>query len=71
MVKGLDSAVAGIDSRLASFERAAKRIAQPGGDATLVRDIVQTMDDSHGVEANAKVVRAADDMLGTLIDIFA
>lgn len=70
MVKGMDAAAAGIQARLDSFERAAKRIAQPG-DPTIVRDMVQTMNDAHGVEANAKVLRAADDMVGTLIDIFA
>jgi flagellar hook-associated protein FlgK len=33
--------------------------------------MVQTMDDSHGVAANAQVIRTADETLGTLIDIFA
>jgi hypothetical protein len=70
MVKGLDSALGGLASRMDSFQRAAARIAKPG-DPTLERDLVQTVDDSHGVAANAKVVRAADDMLGSLIDIFA
>ena len=70
MLKGIDAALGGIASRVDSFNRAAARIARPG-DATLERDIVQTMADSHGVAANAKVLRAADDMVGTLIDIVA
>jgi hypothetical protein len=70
MVKGLDSALGGIASRFESFQRAASRIAKPG-DSTLERDLVQTIDDASGVAANAKVARAADDTLGTLIDIFA
>ena len=70
MIKGMDSAAVGIAARLESFQRAAARIARPA-DPTLERDLVQTIDDSHGVAANAKVLRAADDMIGTLIDIFA
>ena len=70
MVKGVEAALGGIASRLDSFQRAAGRIANPR-DATLERDIVQTMDDATGVKANAKVLRAADDMVGTLIDIIA
>ena len=70
MIKGLDAALGGIASRIDSFSRAAARIAGPA-DPTLERDIVQTMADSAGVTANAKVMRAADDMVGTLIDIVA
>jgi hypothetical protein len=70
MIKGVDSAVGGIAARLDSFQRAAARIARPA-DPTLERDLVQTIADSHGVAANAKVLRAADDMVGTLIDIIA
>jgi hypothetical protein len=70
MIKGLDSALGGIASRLDSFQRTAARIAQPA-DPTLERDLVQTMADSSGVAANAKVARTADEMVGKLIDIFA
>jgi len=70
MIKGFDTAVAGINSRLDSFQRAAARIAKPA-DPTLERDIVKTIDDASGVAANAKVARTADEMVGTLIDIFA
>ncbi|HET6146447.1 MAG TPA: flagellar hook protein FlgE [Polyangia bacterium] len=69
-MKGIDAALGGIGAGMDSFNRAAARIARPG-DPTLERDIVQTIADSHGVAANAKVLRAADDMVGTLIDIFA
>jgi hypothetical protein len=70
MMKGIDAALGGIASRIDSFNRAASRIAAPG-DRTLERDLVQTIDDSQGVAANAKVLRTADDMVGTLIDIVA
>ena len=71
VMRAIDSAAAGIDYRVRSFESAAARIARPGNGETLVRDIVQTMDAVHGVAANAQVIRTADEMLGTLIDIFA
>lgn len=70
MLKGIDAALGGIASRIDSFNRAAARIATPA-DPTLERDVVQTIADSHGVAANAKVLRAADEMVGTLIDIVA
>jgi hypothetical protein len=70
MLKGIDVALGGIASRIDSFNQAAARIARPA-DPTLERDIVQTIADSQGVTANAKVLRAADDMVGTLIDIVA
>ena len=70
MIKALDSAVAGVAARMESFQRAAARIAKPA-DPTLERDLVQTMADSDGAAANAKVARTADEMVGTLIDIVA
>jgi hypothetical protein len=70
MLKGIDAALGGISSRMDSFNRTAARIAGPA-DPTLERDVVQMIADSHGVAANAKVLRAADDMVGTLIDIVA
>jgi hypothetical protein len=70
MLKGIDAAVGGISSRIDSFNRAAARIARPA-DPTLERDLAQTIADSNGVTANATVLRAADDMVGTLIDIVA
>ena len=70
MLKGMDAALGGIASGIDSFNHAAARIARPA-DPTLERDIVQTIADSHGVAANAKVLRAADEMVGTLIDIVA
>jgi flagellar hook protein FlgE len=70
MIKALDSAVGGIAAGMASFQRASARIARPA-DPTLERDLVQTMADSTGVTANAKVAQTADQMVGTLIDIVA
>jgi hypothetical protein len=70
MVRGYSSALTGIASRIASFDRGAARIATPG-DPTLDRDVVQSIDDSDGLKANVAVARTADEMVGTLIDIVA
>ena len=70
MIKALDSALGGMAARIDSFQRAAARIARPA-DPTLERDLIQTMADSTGAAANAKVARTADEMVGTLIDIVA
>jgi len=70
MIRGYSSALAGMASRIDSFDRSAARIATPD-DPTLERDVVKTLDDSAGLKANLAVVRTADQMVGTLIDIVA
>ena len=70
MIRAYSSALAGMASRIDSFDRSAARIATPG-DPTLERDIVKTLDDSDGLKANVAVARTADEMVGTLIDIVA
>jgi len=72
MLRAYSSALAGMASRIDSFDRSAARIATPqNGDPTLERDVVKTLDDSEGLKANVAVARTADEMVGTLIDIVA
>jgi hypothetical protein len=53
------------------MDAAAERIAyQPFGTNT-IRDLVDMKMAKHEVAANAAVVRTADEMLGTLVDILA
>jgi hypothetical protein len=65
------AALSGIDARVQSFERAASRIARGGPDENLARDLVETMVARTGVAANVAVLRTADEMVGTLIDVVA
>ncbi len=67
----LSTASSGIQRNLASLDAAAERIAyQPLGTNT-VKDLIDMKVAKHGVAANAAVVRTADEMLGTLVDILA
>lgn len=70
MIRGLDSANAGMQRQVARFERAAASIARaPDGEGDLVADTVEQIDAKAAFSANVAVARTADDMLGTLINI--
>ena len=70
MIRGLDSAAAGMAMQAERFERTAQRIAKlPGGEGDLVADTVEQIDAKQAFAANVAVARTADEMLGTLINI--
>jgi flagellar basal body rod protein FlgG len=70
MIRSLDAATSGIVRQVARFERAAERIARaPEGEGDLVADTVEQIDAKAAFSANLAVVRTADEMLGTLINI--
>ena len=70
MIRGLDSAMGGMQRQVARFERAAGSIAQaPEGGGDLVADTVEQIDAKAAFSANLSVIRTADEMLGTLINI--
>jgi hypothetical protein len=46
-------------------------VAQAGAGGDYVGEAVEQMDVTHAVKANIKVIRAADEMVGTLFDIVA
>ncbi len=75
MVTGaLSSALAGMQSNQRAFARHAERVAAvgtgpPAPDVSLEDELVGVMQARRGYEANLAVARAADDMLGTLIDV--
>ena len=52
------------------FERTAERISHeaPGGD--LAADMVELITSRAGVQANVKVARTADELIGSFLDIF-
>jgi flagellar basal body rod protein FlgG len=72
MIRGLDSAAAGMAMQAQRFERTAQRIAQlpgAGGEGDLVADTVEQIDAKQAFSANVAVARTADEMLGTIINI--
>jgi hypothetical protein len=65
------AAVGGLSAQIPRFARWAARIAQNGAGGDYVGEAVEQMDVTHAVKANIKVIRAADEMVGTLFDIVA
>ena len=64
-------AYSGISAQLQRFERSAARVAQGGASGDYVAEAVEQMSVEKSVRANVAVIRAADEMVGTLIDIWA
>jgi hypothetical protein len=70
MIRGLDAAMGGMQRQVARFERAAGSIAKgPEGGGDLIADTVEQIDAKAAFSANLSVIRTADEMLGTLINI--
>jgi len=71
------SSIAGSGLAAASlrFDRAAARIADtaasPDGAANLAGDVVEQMEAGYAFDANLRVLRTADAMLGALLDVTA
>ena len=79
MIHGLNSALQGIQKNLQDFQKHADRISQwgtsdvgaDGQGIDLAEEMVGVLTARRGYEANLPVIRAQDEMLGTLIDILA
>ncbi len=74
--KVLNSGLAGIHSGLEGFHRAASKIAsQQAMPAVNPQQLVQSMVDlkvyQHQISASAQMVKTADQMIGSLLDIMA
>lgn len=69
-VSALSSAVSGIASATARFEASAARTARAPLD-DLAGETVERMTASTELKANVAVLRAADEMTGTLLDMLA
>lgn len=63
-------AAAGLSTALVRFEGSAARTAADPLE-NLAAETVERMESSTAFKANAAVLRTADDMVGTLLDIFA
>ncbi|MCE9578880.1 MAG: flagellar hook protein FlgE [Deltaproteobacteria bacterium] len=70
MIGPIAAGVAGMSSAVNRFDRAAARTASPGG-ADDVGAVVDQIAAKNDFAANVAVVRTADEMVGTLLDIVA
>lgn len=79
MIPAIQSALGGMNRNKLAMSQHAHRISSVGQTETssggsrvsLPEEMVGMMVSQRGVEANISVIRASDEMLGTLIDILA
>ncbi len=79
MIHGLNSSLQGLQRNQQDFLKHAERISQWGNSGVgsdgqgidVAQEMVGMMSASRGFEANLAVVRAEDEMLGTLLDVMA
>ena len=73
MVSPIGGAASGLSAQFQRFERSAARIAGGAGSAQgpdYVAEAVEQMSVEKAVKANIAVIKAADEMVGTLLDIW-
>lgn len=77
MIGAINTALAGMQRNQEAFGRHADRIARWGletgscDEIDLTREMVGVIAARRGYEANLPVIRAADEMLGSLLDVLA
>jgi hypothetical protein len=71
MVSAISQAAQGLDAGSDRVSQAADRIARNGMDDDLAGNMVNMLEARRHVRANVAVVRTADEMIGTLLDVLA
>ncbi|MBU8870716.1 MAG: hypothetical protein KOO60_07620 [Gemmatimonadales bacterium] len=79
MIHGINSSLQGLQRNQHDFMKHADRISQWGNSGVgnngqeidLAEELLGTMTARRGFEANLSVLRAEDDMLGSLLDVMA
>jgi hypothetical protein len=71
MLATIDQGLRGIDNGFDRLDKAAGRIARDGAGADLAGTVVDLMRARQDVATNVAVVRTADEMIGSLLDLFA
>ncbi len=81
MISAINTALQGLQQNQQTFTQHADRISKwgtqdptatpPNQMINLQEELVGVMQSQRGYEANLPVIRAADEMLGTLLDTFA
>ena len=71
VLPAMNAALFGIHESLRQFDETASRLAKTAPTGDLAGDLVGLKVAKYGVQANAAVVQATDEMTGTLLDILA
>ncbi len=71
MLPAIGQGLNGISAGFERLDRAAARIANDGDSRDLAANIVDLQQAKQQVRTNLAVVKAADEMTGTLLDLFA
>jgi hypothetical protein len=71
MVGAIDQGLRGISAGFDRLETSAGRIARDGAGGDLAGNMVGTMLARQEVRANVAALRAADQMIGSLLDVMA
>lgn len=78
MISAVGAAAYSINAQFDRLNRSAARLADAAGaeapasqEPDYIRETVEQMNAAHGVEANIAVLKTADQMVGTLFDIWA
>lgn len=64
-------ALTGLQNNMQSMRKSAQEIAGNDDQTKLAQSMVELNQASHAAEANTKVVKAADEVIGSLIDLRA
>ncbi len=67
----LNAGLAGLHANIERLERGAEHVARAGVSDALPDHLVDMLTSQRGVEASARVVKTADEMIGTLLDVLA
>jgi flagellar hook protein FlgE len=70
MTSSLDFAMIGMRASMEHMERTGEQMVQMISENTMSQQMVSLMTEQRTYEANATVARAADQLLGTVLDIF-
>ena len=70
-ISGASSPVQGIQRAFARNAERAHRLSDPENNPQLERDLAELPSDKHDVGVQTKTIKTRDEMVGTLLDLFA
>ena len=71
LISVFSAGLSGIERNLESFRKSVEKITRTAPLGDLPRDLVELTVSQRGAEASMATVRAADEMVGTILDVLA